>query len=229
MEVEEDAFACAAPRVVGGAHDAIQFAIAARDAVTPASPDAKAARYEFVVAGIPGKEPAARCCLLAKPGDALTIARERRGLAGLGLEKAKAAGADEVGTEELVKKIQGGWFEFDVAVAVPAMMRHVGKLGRVLGPKGLMPSPKAGTVTDKVGEAVKEFKAGRVEFRCDSGGNVHVGVGKISFAVDDLVENIEAFLDTVRRAKPAAVKGNYIQKAILGLTMSPGVRLAGVA
>jgi large subunit ribosomal protein L1 len=144
-------------------------------------------------------------------------------------EKAKAAGADLVGSEDLVKKIQGGWFEFDVAVAVPAMMRHVGKLGRVLGPKGLMPSPKAGTVTDKVGEAVKEFKAGRVEFRCDSGGNVHVSVGKISFATDDLVENIEAFLETVRRAKPSAVKGNYIQKAVLGLTMSPGVRLAGVA
>ena len=144
-------------------------------------------------------------------------------------EEAKAAGADAVGSEDLVKKITDGWLEFDVAIAVPAMMRHVGKLGRLLGPKGLMPSPKAGTVTDKVTDAVKEYKAGRVEYRCDNGGNVHVAVGKASFSNEDLEENINAFLDHVRRNKPTGVKGQFIKKAVVGLTMSPGVSLAGVA
>jgi large subunit ribosomal protein L1 len=139
---------------------------------------------------------------------------------------AKAAGAVEVGGEELAKKITDGWLDFDVAVAHPSMMRHVGKLGRVLGPQGKMPSPKSGTVTDNIGQAVKEFKAGKVEFRSDDGGNVHVIVGKKSFPVDHLVANVEAFLEHLRTLRHASVKGNYIVKATLSSTMSPGVPLS---
>ena len=139
---------------------------------------------------------------------------------------AKEAGAAEVGAEDLAKKIQGGWLDFDVAVAHPSMMRHVGKLGRILGPHGKMPSPKSGTVTDNIGQVVAEFKAGKVEFRNDDGGNVHAAVGKKSFPKEKLVENVAAFLDHLRSIKPAAAKGNYIQRVAISATMSPGVRVA---
>ncbi len=140
--------------------------------------------------------------------------------------EAEAAGASAVGGEDLAKKILDGWLDFDVAIAHPAMMRHVGKLGRVLGPHGKMPSPKSGTVTDNVGQAVKEFVAGKVEFRSDGGGNVHAPMGKKSFKKDQLVDNVEAFLEHLRSVKPASAKGVYLQKAAISATMSPGVRLS---
>jgi len=141
-------------------------------------------------------------------------------------EEAKAAGADEVGAQDLIERIQDGWLDFDVAIAVPAMMRQVGRLGRILGPKGLMPSPKSGTVTDNVAEAVREFKAGKIEYRADSGGNVHVPVGKKSFPPEDLKANIEAFIERIRQVKPSSAKGRYILGAALSTTMGPGIRLA---
>lgn len=141
-------------------------------------------------------------------------------------EDARKNGADEVGAEELVKKVEGGWMDFDVAIASPDMMGQVGKLGRVLGPQGKMPSPKSGTVTDHIGNAVKEFKAGKIEFRSDAGGNVHAPIGKLSFSDVQLKENIDAFIDHVRVLKPASSKGNFIRSVTLSATMSPGVRLA---
>jgi len=141
-------------------------------------------------------------------------------------EQARAAGADEAGGEELVEKVQGGWLDFDVAIAAPAMMRHVGKLGRVLGPKGLMPSPKGGTVTNEIESAVAEFKAGKIEFRTDKGGNVHAPVGKRSFPVEDLKENIQAFVDHIQHIKPSAARGRYILGVTLSTSMGPGIRLA---
>ncbi|MFC1805930.1 50S ribosomal protein L1 [Planctomycetota bacterium] len=141
-------------------------------------------------------------------------------------ELAREAGADEVGAQDLIDKIQGGWQEFDVAIAVPAMMRNVGRLGRVLGPKGLMPSPKSGTVTNDVTDAVREFKAGKIEYRADSGGNIHAPVGRKSFSPEDLKANIEAFIAHIRQAKPSSAKGRYILSVSLSTTMSPGVRLA---
>jgi large subunit ribosomal protein L1 len=141
-------------------------------------------------------------------------------------EEARAAGALEVGGAELAKKIEGGWLDFDVAVASPDMMKVVGRLGRVLGPQGKMPSPKSGTVTEDIATAVKEFKAGRVEYRNDTEGNIHLPVGKKSFAEKTLAENIEALLAHIGRAKPASSKGVFIQKAVVSLTMSPGVPLA---
>ena len=140
-------------------------------------------------------------------------------------ENAKAAGAIEVGSDELIKKIQGGWMDFDVAVAVPAMMRSVSKLGRILGPQGKMPSPKAGTVVDDVVGAVREYSAGKLEYRNDDGGNLHVPVGKGSFPPEKLIENIEAFITDVKRLRPASTKGTYIKKACLSATMSPSVEL----
>ena len=140
-------------------------------------------------------------------------------------DEARAAGADFVGSTDLVEKIQGGWTDFDVAVAVPAMMRHVGKLGRVLGPQGKMPSPKAGTVTDDVTGAVNAYKAGKVEYRVDSGANVHGPVGKASFAAEKLAENVSAFVASVRAARPAAAKGIYIRRVSVASTMGPGLRL----
>lgn len=138
--------------------------------------------------------------------------------------KAKEAGADFAGSDEIIKNIQGGWLEFDVALATQDMMGQVSRLGKVLGPRGLMPTPKAGTViTGDVAAAVKEFKAGKVEYRADKGGNVHAGVGKLSFDEDKLVGNVTAFVDQVRAAKPAAVKGNYVKKITLSATMSPGI------
>lgn len=142
--------------------------------------------------------------------------------------KAKAAGADFVGADDLAKKITGeGFTDFDVALATPDMMGIVGRLGKVLGPRGLMPSPKAGTVVSgDIAAAVKEFKAGKVEFRADGGGNVHAAVGKLSFDETKLVENISAFVDSVKAAKPASSKGNYIKSLTVSATMSPGVKIA---
>lgn len=140
-------------------------------------------------------------------------------------EEALAAGAVEAGGADLAKKIEGGWFEFDVAVAVPAAMRFVGKLGKVLGPKGKMPSPKAGTVTENVALAVREFAAGKIEFRTDAGGNLHGPMGKRSFSAEDLRANIEAFLGHVRNLRPPTAKGNYIEAISLSTTMGPGIRV----
>ena len=138
-------------------------------------------------------------------------------------EAAKAAGADEVGQDDLAKKIKEGWTDFDVCIAAPDMMGLVGPLGRVLGPRGLMPSPRAGTVTPDVAGTVKEYKAGKVEFRNDNGGNVHAMVGKMSFDADKLKENIEAFIAYVDSLKPTAVKGTYVKGISICATMSPGV------
>ena len=138
---------------------------------------------------------------------------------------AEEAGADEVGQEELAKKITDGWLEFDVCIASPDMMGVVGPLGRVLGPRGLMPSPRAGTVTPDVGNAVKEYKAGKVEFRNDAGGNVHAVLGKLSFTPQQLLENTEAFLAHIESIKPAAIKGTYVRGISLAGTMTPGITL----
>ena len=142
------------------------------------------------------------------------------------VEAAKQAGAIEAGTDELVKKITDGWMDFDVAIASPRVMGKVGKLGRVLGPQGKMPSPKNGTVTDDVTTAVAEFTAGKIEYRNDAGGNVHAVVGKQSFDKQKLVENIEAFVSHIKKVKPTAAKGTYIKKACLAATMTPGVAVS---
>ena len=141
-------------------------------------------------------------------------------------EAALKAGAIEAGGEELVKKVGDGWLEFDVAIAAPQMMRMIARLGRLLGPKGLMPSPKSGTVTEDLEKAVMEFKAGKIEYRCDSGGNVHVPVGKLSFVSEDIQENIEAFLEHLLANRPSGAKGAFVQRAFVCTTMSPSVRLA---
>ncbi|MFV1963812.1 MAG: 50S ribosomal protein L1 [Pirellulaceae bacterium] len=141
-------------------------------------------------------------------------------------DAAREAGADEVGQEELAEKIKGGWLDFDVCIAAPDMMGLVGPLGRVLGPRGLMPSPRAGTVTPEVAKVIKEYKAGKVEFRNDSGGNVHAVVGKLSFDRQKLQENVQAFIDHVVGLKPMAVKGTYVRGIAICATMSPGVRVA---
>lgn len=140
---------------------------------------------------------------------------------------ATAAGADAVGGKELAEKIKGGWLDFDVAIASPDMMGVVGPLGKVLGPRGLMPSPRAGTVTADVAAAVKEYKAGKVEFRCDAGGNVHCVVGKLSFNETQLTENVDAMLKYLRSIKPSASKGQYVRNVCLSATMTPGVAVAG--
>jgi len=142
------------------------------------------------------------------------------------VEAAKKAGAIEAGTDELIKKITDGWMDFDVAVASPRVMGKAGKLGRILGPQGKMPSPKNGTVTDDVPTAVSEFTAGKIEFRNDAGGNVHAVVGKQSFDTKKLVENIEAFVSHIKKVKPTAAKGTYIKKACVSATMSPGVQVS---
>ena len=134
---------------------------------------------------------------------------------------AQAAGADNVGAEDLIQKIQGGWLDFDAVVAHPDMMREVSKLGKVLGPKGLMPSPKNGTVTPDVGRAVRELKAGRVEFKTDKTGGLHVPCGKISFSGEALIENIQTVVRAVRDAKPSAAKGNYLNKVTLSISQGP--------
>jgi len=157
------------------------------------------------------------------------IGKSKRVIAFCGEDKvaeAKESGAIEAGGEELVEKIEGGWMEFDVAVASPDMMRVVSRLGRVLGPKGLMPSPKAGTVTPHVAQAVKEYAAGKVEFRADKGGNVHGIVGKMSFDSQALKENAETFIETVEKLRPSAVKAQYVKSVSLSGAMTPGVRVA---
>jgi len=141
-------------------------------------------------------------------------------------DAAQEAGADEVGQEELAQKIKGGWLDFDVCIAAPDMMGLVGPLGRTLGPRGLMPSPRAGTVTADVARVVQEYKAGKVEFRNDSGGNVHVVVGKLSFDNQRLEENTQAFINHIDGLKPAAVRGTYVRGVSLSATMSPGVPVA---
>lgn len=156
-------------------------------------------------------------------GKAVTVAVFAKG------EKAKEAeeaGADFVGAEDLVAKIEGGWFGFDVAVATPDMMGMVGKLGRVLGPKGLMPNPKTGTVTMDVGRAVNEIKAGKVEYRVDKNGIIHVPIGKVSFEVEKLLENFYTIIETLIKVKPAAAKGQYIRTVTVASTMGPGIRVS---
>ena len=141
-------------------------------------------------------------------------------------EAARSAGADEVGDDELAKKILGGWTDFDVCIATPDMMKVVGPLGKVLGPRGLMPSPRAGTVTPDVAKTIGEYKAGKVEFRNDKGGNVHAIVGKIDFDSEKLAENIQAFVNMILSLKPSGVKGTYVRSAHISATMSPSVELA---
>lgn len=141
------------------------------------------------------------------------------------MNEAQAAGADFVGADDLVEKIMGGWLDFDKAVATPDMMGLVGKLGRVLGPRGLMPNPKTNTVTFEVGNAVKELKAGRVEFRVEKAGIIHVPVGRKSFAPSQLKENIEAVMDSLQKAKPSTAKGSYIKAIAVSTTMGPGIKI----
>src|ERR687884_194797 len=141
------------------------------------------------------------------------------------LREAEEAGADFVGGEDLVTRIKGGWTDFDAVIATPDMMRLVGQLGKVLGPRGLMPNPKTGTVTFDVANAVRETKAGKVEYRVDKTGVIHVGIGKVSFAEDKLRENAQVLLDAVVKAKPSTAKGKYVKKVNLASTMSPGVLL----
>ncbi len=141
-------------------------------------------------------------------------------------EEAKEAGADEVGEADLAKKIMGGWTDFDVCIATPDMMKVVGPLGKVLGPRGLMPSPRAGTVTPEVAKTIGEYKAGKVEFRNDKGGNVQAIVGKLSFDEAKLAENIQAFVNLILGMKPSTIKGTYLRSAHISGTMSPSVKLA---
>jgi large subunit ribosomal protein L1 len=145
--------------------------------------------------------------------------------AGDKLREAEEAGADMVGGEDMVQKIQGGWVDFDAVIATPDMMRSVGRLGKVLGPRGLMPNPKTGTVTTDVAKAVKEVKAGKVEFRVDKTGIIHAPVGKVSFDTTKLIENAMTLIQAVVKAKPAAAKGKYVKSATICSTMGPGVSL----
>jgi large subunit ribosomal protein L1 len=140
-------------------------------------------------------------------------------------KEAQAAGADYVGCEDLIEKIQQGWLEFDRAIAAPDVMGLVGKLGKILGPRGLMPNPKTGTVTFEVGKAVQEFKAGKIEFRVEKAGIVHAPVGKISFSKDQLVENASVFLEALIKAKPASAKGKYLKGIVISSTMGPGIKI----
>lgn len=157
------------------------------------------------------------------------IGKSKRVIAFCGPDQTKealAAGAVKAGGEELVDEVDKGFFDFDVAVASPDMMRVVSKLGRVLGPKGLMPSPKAGTVTPQVAQAVKEYSAGKVEYRNDKGGNVQAAIGKMSFPVDDLVANLTHFIATIEKTRPSSVKGNYVKRIVISGAMTPGVEVA---
>jgi large subunit ribosomal protein L1 len=138
-------------------------------------------------------------------------------------KEAEAAGADYVGDEEMFNKVSQGWLDFDVVVATPDMMGQVGRLGRILGPKGLMPNPKTGTVTFEVEKAVKEIKAGKIEFRADKAGNVHAAIGKVSFTPEQLTDNLFALAEALLKAKPAAAKGTYMKSVTVSSTMGPGV------
>ncbi|HBQ87307.1 MAG TPA: 50S ribosomal protein L1 [Syntrophomonas sp.] len=140
-------------------------------------------------------------------------------------KEAENAGADYVGAEEIAEKIQGGWFDFDVAVATPDMMSVVGRLGKILGPRGLMPNPKAGTVTFDIERTIKELKAGRIEYRVDKSAIIHVPLGKVSFEAEKLNENLNAFADALIKAKPAAAKGQYMRSVSICSTMSPGIKI----
>ena len=140
-------------------------------------------------------------------------------------DQAKAAGADFVGSDDLVQKIQDGWLDFDVVVATPMMMAKVGRLGRILGPKGLMPNPKTGTVTMDIEKAVKNVKAGQVEYRVDRQAAIHTPIGKVSFTEDQLVENFDALRDVILRARPASAKGQYIKSVAISATFGPGIKL----
>ncbi len=141
------------------------------------------------------------------------------------VDEALAAGADFAGTEDIIEKIEKGWFEFDTLIATPDCMGMLGKLGRVLGPKGLMPNPKTGTVTLEVGKAVKDAKAGKVEFRADKQGMIHCPIGKVQFSVEDLMKNYSTLAEAILKAKPASAKGTYIKSAYLSTTMGPGIKL----
>jgi len=145
--------------------------------------------------------------------------------AGKEAEEARLAGADEVGLEDLMKKVEGGWMDFDVAIAPPSLMKQVSKLGKVLGPAGKMPSPKTGTVTDEISVAVKEFKAGKIEYRTDANGNIHMPVGKMSFSSDDLQANINTALEYIKSHKPSGVKGDFIRNVTISATMGPGLAI----
>jgi len=144
---------------------------------------------------------------------------------GNNVDVARAAGAIEAGGDELVVKVNGGWSDFDVAVATPDMMPKIARLGKVLGPQGKMPSPKAGTVTTDVANAVKEYTAGKIEFRNDAGGNIHAVIGKMSFADNDLAANAHALINTLKKMKPATAKGSYIKKVTIHSSMSPGIQI----
>ena len=139
--------------------------------------------------------------------------------------EAKGAGADFVGAQELIDKVAGGWLEFDVAVSTPEMMRDLSKLGKMLGPRGLMPSPKTGTVTNDIARAVKELKAGKIEYKSDKQAGIHIGIGKISFEIDKLIENITTALSAIKGSRPASVKGDFIKSISLSTTMSPGIKV----
>ena len=141
------------------------------------------------------------------------------------LKEAEAAGADYAGAEELVTKIQGGWADFDVAVATPDMMGLVGRLGKILGPKGLMPNPKVGTVTLDVARAINEIKAGKIEYRTDKAGNIHAPIGKVSFDSEKLIENFYTLMDTLIKVKPSAAKGQYVRSVTVSTTMGPGIKI----
>ena len=143
------------------------------------------------------------------------------------IKEAEAAGAEYVGGEELIAKIQGGWFDFDVMVATPDMMGVVGRIGRVLGPKGLMPNPKSGTVTFEVDKAVKEIKAGKVEYRVDKEGIINVPIGKISFGTEKLQDNFNSIMSAIIKARPAAAKGRYLKSVTISSTMGPGIKING--
>ena len=140
-------------------------------------------------------------------------------------EQAKAAGADEVGSDDLVEKVQNGYLDFDVVVATPTMMAKVGRLGRILGPKGLMPNPKTGTVTMDIEKAVKNVKAGQVEYRVDRQAAIHAAIGKVSFTDEQLIENFDALRDVILRARPSAAKGQYIKSVAVAATFGPGIKL----
>jgi len=141
------------------------------------------------------------------------------------IDKAKDAGADYYGAEEYLEKIKGGWTDIDVIVSTPDMMAEVGKLGRVLGPRGLMPNPKSGTVTNDISKAVGDLKAGKIEFRVEKQGIIHVGIGKLSFDENKIVENFNAFMDAIMKAKPNSLKGKYLKKVSISSTMGPGFKL----
>lgn len=140
-------------------------------------------------------------------------------------EQARTAGADYVGLEDYIEKIKGGWFEFDVVITVPQVMGKIGMIGKILGPRGLMPNPKSGTVTQDVAQAIKEVKAGKIDFRVDKFGIVHVSIGRVSFTTDQLVDNAREFLSTIQRLRPSALRGTYVRSIYLSSTMSPGVSI----